>query len=116
MAAHKEARFGCARRRSKSVYKQTKGASNVRFDSSNGITAAIYVDLKRCIGATLLAGKREFNVAIGSVGKVRGRGGLPSVRASAADAVSTVQQRPVPDKCDNLKYFAIKRRPDGTPT
>ncbi len=82
-------------------------------------TAAIYVDLKRCIGcnACSLACKQEFNVAIGERwSEIYGAesGTYPSVGVQVLPMrCQQCGQAPCKATCDSLKYFAIKRRPDG---
>ena len=86
---------------------------------ATGITAAMYVDLKRCIGcnACSLACKQEFNVAIGERwSEIYGaeKEDYPSVRVQVLPMrCQQCNDAPCKTVCDNLKYFAIKRRPDG---
>lgn len=82
-------------------------------------TAAMYVDLKRCIGcdACSLACKQEFNLPIGEQWtRVYGgeRGDYPSVNVQVLPMrCQQCAQAPCKAMCDSLGYRAIVRRPDG---
>jgi tetrathionate reductase subunit B len=81
--------------------------------------AALYVDLKRCIGcnACSLACKQENNVAIGERWtRVYGEehGSYPSVGVKVLPMpCQQCGNAPCKSKCDSLGYRAIIRRPDG---
>ena len=81
--------------------------------------AAIYVDLKRCIGcdSCSLACKQEFNVELGNRwSEIYGaeRGTYPSVNVQVLPMrCQQCGEAKCQEKCDSLGYKAIQRRPDG---
>ena len=81
--------------------------------------AALYVDLKRCIGCNScsVACKQEYNVPAGNKWmEVYGAEKEDYPRPSVQVLPMTCQQcedAPCKKKCDELGYLAIKRRPDG---
>ncbi len=92
------------------------------FDDSSSFpspTAAMYVDLKWCIGcnACSLACKQEFNVRIGELwtqiyGGEKGDYPSPNVQVLPMRCQQCAQA-PCMAKCTSLGYNAIKRRADG---
>lgn len=84
-----------------------------------GFIAAMYVDLKRCIGcdACSLACKQEFKVRVGERwSQVYGaeRGTYPTLSVQVLPMrCQQCANAPCVQMCDSLGYFAIKRRPDG---
>ncbi len=84
--------------------------------------AAIYVDLKRCIGcdSCSLACKQEFNVELGDRwSEIYGaeRGTYPSVGVQVLPMrCQQCGNAKCKEKCDSLGYMAIQRRTDGIVT
>lgn len=92
------------------------------FDDSSSFpsgTAAMYVDLRRCIGCNScsLACKQEFNVGIGELwtqiyGAERGDYPSPTVQVLPMRCQQCAQA-PCMSKCTSLGYNAIKRQANG---
>jgi len=95
-------------------------------DSAPAGTAAMYVDLKRCIGcnACSVACRQEFfggaSVAQMPIGQVwtqiygAENGSYPSVNVQVLPMrCQQCGEAPCLEKCDSLGYKALKRRPDG---